>query len=110
MKRCFIRLCCGIIVSLFMYTSYTAELAAAPVESDKLELLIKEFDDRTIIQEQPAWMEQQENYSLIDAAGNEIAYVSSVGQDTQGMLNLLLIRIENSSSYLYKNEYRKKIE
>lgn len=106
MKRCFFRLCCGIIVSLFMYTSYTAELAAAPVESDKLELLIKEFDDGTIIQEQPAWLEQQENYSLIDAAGNEIAYVSSVGQDTQGMLNLLLMRIENSSSNLYKNEYR----
>lgn len=54
MKRCFFRLSCGIIVSLFMYTSYTAELAAAPVEIDKLELLIKEFDDGTIIQEQPA--------------------------------------------------------
>lgn len=106
MKRCFFKFCYGIIFSLFIYMPYTAELVAAPVDSDKLEILIKEFDDGTIIQEQSAWLEQQENYSLIDAAGNEIAYLSSVGQDMQGMLNLLLVRIENSDSTLYKNEYR----
>lgn len=106
MKRCFFMFCYSVLFSLFIYASCAAVLAASPIDIDKLEILINEFDDGTIVQEQPAWLEQQKNYSLIDAAGNEIAYVSSVGQDTQGMLNLLLMHKENSNSNLYKNEYR----
>lgn len=97
------------ILLAFSNISNAAELTF-PLEPEQIEKVVDTYSTDTIVQEEAAWMENQKIYSLTDASAHTIAFISSVGQESKGLLKWLLLSEEECSREWYDDTYHQTIE
>lgn len=76
-----------------------------PIIMENVENVVSAYDTDIIVLEEDAWRDGQKVYSLTDKKNHTVAYLSSVGEQNEGTLNLILMRNEQSESNLYQNNY-----
>lgn len=74
---------------------------AMPVTLERVKSVVSEYDAVLTVAEDGAFQDGQTSYTLTDGNGQTTAYLTSVGEGSQGALNLLLMRSEQRESKLY---------
>ena len=71
-----------------------------PVALESVKSVVSEYDaDLTVTEDKAS--QDGTAYTLTDGNGQSVAYVSSIGEGSEGVLNLLLMRSEQRESKLY---------
>ena len=77
-----------------------------PIGIDLVEDEVAKYDPDISVLEDEAWRDEQKVYSLTDRDGNIIAFLSSIGENTEGTLQFMLMDSDVSESKLYKDTYQ----
>ena len=72
-----------------------------PVALESVKSVVSEYDADLTVTEDKLSQDWGKAYSLTDGNGQAVAYVSSIGEGSEGVLNLLLLRSEQRESKLY---------
>ena len=72
-----------------------------PVALESVKSVVSEYDADLTVTEDKLSQDWGKAYSLTDGNGQAVAYVSSIGEGSEGVLNLLLMRSEQRESKLY---------
>lgn len=72
-----------------------------PVTLESVKSVVSEYDAGLTVAEDGAFQDGQTSYTLTDGNGQTVAYLTSVGEGSEGALNLLLMRSEQRESKLY---------
>lgn len=98
----------ALLILLLPFWGSTAEAdnRYMPIEMDLVEDEIAKYDPDISVLEDDAWRDDQKVYSLKDCDGNIIAFLSSIGENTEGTLQFILMDSDVSESGLYEDTYQ----
>ncbi|MDO4344525.1 MAG: hypothetical protein Q4C50_06940 [Eubacteriales bacterium] len=103
MNRRLVMVCFTFLLLLWAKTAEAAD-RSMPIEMNQVVKIIANYDPDISVSEDTAWRDDQKVYSLADGSGNQIAYLSSTGENAEGILYFLLMRADDSPSELYKDD------